>query len=103
MVMTAIKVLQYCSQSSIISSDTYKMRQRYHAFSVSGQMVHFLAELLYTLLASIGLHMRHKEESFHMHELLLVFKDMTFAITAFVQVMASSDIRSEFLNYFRRE
>ena len=89
-------------QTSIISQETYKHRQRSHVFSMSGQMYHFLAEMLYAILANVSFYTRDKNQSYHMFELLLVFKDFAFGLLTFFQVMASSEMRKDILLFFKR-
>ena len=89
-------------QSTIITQDAYQNRQRSHAFSVTHQMYIFTAEFIYITMANLAVHVRNTKQTYFMYELLLVFKNMGFGILTFVQVMASSEIRTEFLNSLRR-
>ena len=89
-------------QTSVISNEAYKNRQRSHAFSVTGQMYHFFAEILYITLVNIGLHSRDQKQSYNMFELLLVYKSMGFGLMTFVQFLTSSEIRNEFVAFFKQ-
>ena len=89
-------------QTSIISQDTYRNRQRSHAFSLTHQMYQFTAEFIYYIVANLAINIRSKNESFFMYEIVLVVKDMGFGILTFVQVMTSTEIRTGFLNSLKR-
>lgn len=65
-------------------------------------MYHFLAELLYIILANIGLHSRDRKQTYNMYELLLVFKSMGFGLMTFVQFLTSVEILKEFIAFFKR-
>ena len=90
-------------QTAIITQDTYRNRQRSHAFSVTHQMYQFTAEFIYITLANLAIHIRSNNQSYFMYEILMVFKDMGFGILTFVQVMTSTEIRTEFLKTLKRE
>ena len=88
-------------QTSIISNEAYRNRQRSHAFSVTGQMYHFFAELLFITLANIALHTRDQKQAYNMYEIVLVFKAMSFCLMTFVQFLTSAEIRNDFIAFFK--
>ena len=90
-------------QTAIINQDTYRCRQRSHAFTVTHHMYQFTAEFIYITLANLAIHIRSNRQSYFMLELLMVFKDMGFGILTFVQVLSSTEIRTGFLNSLKSD
>ena len=89
-------------KNSVITQDAYRYRKRSHAFSITHQMYQFIADMLFIILVNLAINFRSNNESYFMYELLLTFKDIGFGILTFVQVMTSSEIRTEFLRSVKK-
>ena len=88
--------------TSVISADTFRMRQRSHMFSMTGQMYHFFAEILYLILSNVAVFFREQKTSNDAFELVLCLKLIGFGILSTFQVVSSSDIREEFFNILEK-
>ena len=85
--------------TSVISSDTFKRRQRSHVFSMTGQMNHFLAELGYWILLNLTFFFRDQGSSTDFLELATYVKLTNFGIISSVQVLSTPELRAEFLSF----
>ena len=78
-------------KDSIISVETFKMRQRQNAFSVSGQMYIFLVKVVNIVIINLALLMSgNNVDVLEVANCLRVFQ---FGIVSVVQVVSTNELR----------
>ena len=77
--------------STVITRETYKNRQRCHIYSLASQMAHSAVEMFYSF--SLNLVITNTSLDIYIFELAAAFKILSFGILSTVQIFASLDLR----------